>query len=439
METLNREDILRMIGLRDSAGLFSKINSLMIDMYDENGKLAEYSTQIVQTEKNITLLAQRVTDDEQDIADLTVTAQQISATVEHQQDEIDEIDGTVSGHTTQIGQLQVTAQEISASVSSLTTTVNGHTSQISTLRTDLNGISATVQSDHTTIGQHTTKIGQLEVTTGNITQTVSSLSDDVDELDGTVSNHTSQISTLRTDLNGISATVQSDHTTLGQHTTKIGQLEVTTGGISQRVTVIEGDYVKNAQISLMVTKNAQGYISNALIDADDIDFVFTDAVSWYWQSQTEANKRMGLDSNGDLWISGQYRGGTITDNVNVGTTGNKMQIYTDETISPQTGYKKSGIRGVNGSTTLLDLGFGDNNYPMMTLRAPTWAGSPQVTHYPGFSRYSYGLYYAEFGMVSSGDGRIHIYAPLQAWPNRNQVTIGAVFVGDDEILRVRLS
>ena len=376
METLNREDILRMIGLRDSAGLISKINSLMIDMYDEGGKLAEYSTQIIQTEKNITLLAQRVTDDEQDIADLTVTAQQISATVEHQQDEIDEIDDTVSGHTTQIGQLQVTAQEISASVSSLTTTVNGHTSQISTLRTDLNGISATVQSDHTT---------------------------------------------------------------LGQHTTKIGQLEVTTGGISQRVTVIEGDYVKNAQILLMVTKNEQGYISNALIDADDIDFVFTDAVSWYWQSKADANKRMGLDSNGDLWISGQYRGGTITDNVNVGTTGNKMQIYTDETISPQTGYKKSGIRGVNGSTTLLDLGFGDNNYPMMTLRAPTWAGSPQVTHYPGFSRYSYGLYQAEFGMVSSGSGQIHIYAPLQAWPNRDQVTIGAVFVGNDEILRVRLS
>ena len=85
METLNREDILRMIGLRDSAGLYSKINSLMIDMYDEGGKLAEYSTQIIQTEKNITLLAQRVTDDETDIADLTVTAQQISATVEHQQ------------------------------------------------------------------------------------------------------------------------------------------------------------------------------------------------------------------------------------------------------------------------------------------------------------------------------------------------------------------
>ncbi len=379
METLNREDILRMIGLRDSAGLFSKINSLMIDMYDENGKLAEYSTQIVQTEKNITLLAQRVTDDEQDIADLTVTAQQISATVEHQQNEIDEIDGTVSGHTTQIGQLQVTAQEISASVSSLTTTVNGHTSQISTLRTDLNGISATVQSDHTT---------------------------------------------------------------LGQHTTKIGQLEVTTGGISQRVTVIEGDYVKNAQISLMVTKNAQGYISNALIDADDINFVFTDAVTWYWQQQSEANKRMGLDADGNLWISGQYRGGTITDNVVVGTSGGEMEIYSDEVVTGS--LKKSGLRGVVGSNTVLDLGFTRLNselspYFMMHGTAPFITQPVTMTMHP----YSMSIGIDSGNAIRFGigpTGKIEISGSWpSAWPSRDEVGVGDVFVGNDEILRVRLS
>lgn len=379
METLNREDILRMIGLRDSAGLYSKINSLMIDMYDEGGKLAEYSTQIIQTEKNITMLAQRVTDDETDIADLTVQAQQISATVEHQQDEIDEIDGTVSGHTTQIGQLQVTAQEISANVSSLTTTVNGHTSQISTLRTDLNGISATVQSDHTT---------------------------------------------------------------LGQHTTKIGQLEVTTGGISQRVTVIEGDYVKNAQISLMVTKNAKGYISNALIDADDITFVFTDAVTWYWQSQVDDNKRMGLDDEGNLWISGQYRGGTITDNVVVGTSGGKMAIYSDEVVTGS--LKKSGIRGVVGSNTVLDLGFTQLNselspYFWMHGTAPFIVRPATLTMHP---------YSMSIGIDSGNAIRIGIGATgkidiagssASAWPSRSEVGVGGVFVGDNEILRVRLS
>ena len=379
METINREDILRMIGLRDSAGLYSKINSLMIDMYDEGGKLAEYSTQIIQTEKNITMLAQRVTDDETDIADLTVTAQQISATVEHQQDEIDAVTGTVSSHTTQIGQLQVTAQEISASVSSLTTTVNGHTTQI----------------------------GQLQTTTQQISASVSSLT-----------------------------------TTVNGHTQSIGNLVVRDNEISQRVTVIEGDYVKNAQISLMVTKNAQGYISNALIDADDIDFVFTDAVTWYWQSQTEANKRMGLDSNGDLWISGQYRGGTITDNVVVGTSGGKMAIYSDEVVTGS--LKKSGLRGVVGSNTVLDLGFTQLNselspYFWMHGTAPFIVRPATMTMHP---------YNMSFGIDSGNAIRFGIGATGKidiagssagAWPSRDEVGVGGVFVGNDEILRVRLS
>ena len=317
METLNREDILRMIGLRDSAGLYSKINSLMIDMYDEGGKLAEYSTQIIQTEKNITLLAQRVTDDETDIADLTVTAQQISA-----------------------------------SVSSLTTTVNGHTQSI-------------------------------------------------------------------------------------------GQLEITANQVSQRVTVIEGDYVKEAQISLMVKYDPNtGYISNALVNADDITFVFTDAVTWYWQSQADANKRMGLDSNGDLWISGQYRGGTITDNVVVGTSGGKMEIYSDEVVTGS--LKKSGLRGVVGSNTVLDLGFTQLNselspYFWMHGTAPFIVQPATMTMHP----YSMSIGIDSGNAIRFGigaTGKIDIAgSSASAWPSRDEVGVGGVFVGNDEILRVRLS
>ena len=317
METLNREDILRMIGLRDSAGLYSKINSLMIDMYDEGGKLAEYSTQIIQTEKNITMLAQRVTDDETDIADLTVTAQQISA-----------------------------------SVSSLTTTVNGHTQSI-------------------------------------------------------------------------------------------GQLEITANQVSQRVTVIEGDYVKNAEISLMVKYDPNtGYISNALVNADDITFVFTDAVTWYWQSQDDANKRMGLDGEGNLWISGQYRGGTITDNVVVGTSGGKMEIYSDEVVTGS--LKKSGLRGVVGSNSVLDLGFTQLNselspYFWMRGTAPFIVQPATMTMHP---------YNMSFGIDSGNAIRFGIGATGKidiagssagAWPSRDEVGVGGVFVGNDEILRVRLS
>lgn len=317
METLNREDILRMIGLRDSAGLYSKINSLMIDMYDEGGKLAEYSTQIIQTEKNITMLAQRVTDDETDIADLTVTAQQISA-----------------------------------SVSSLTTTVNDHTQ-------------------------------------------------------------------------------------------RIGELVIKDNEITQRVTVIEGDYVKNAQISLMVTKNEQGYISNALIDADDINFVFTDAVTWYWQQQSDANKRMGLDSNGDLWISGQYRGGTITDNVVVGTSGGKMEIYSDEVVTGS--LKKSGLRGVVSSNTVLDLGFTQLNselspYFWMHGTAPFIVRPATLTMHP----YSMSIGIDSGNAIRIGigpTGKIDVaVSSASAWPSsRDEVGVGGIFVEDNEIMRVRLS
>ena len=143
MKKVNREDILRMIGMRDSAGLMNKINSLMLDIYDENGVLAEYSTQLIITSKNISLLAQRVTDTE-----------------------------------TGISELDVEYNNISATVSSLSTTVNGHTTQISSLRVDLNGISATVTADHSTLGTHTTQIGQLQVTSNSISQRVTVIEGD---------------------------------------------------------------------------------------------------------------------------------------------------------------------------------------------------------------------------------------------------------------------
>lgn len=345
METLNREDILRMIGLRDSAGLYSKINSLMIDMYDEGGKLAEYSTQIIQTEKNITLLAQRVTDNETDIADLTVQAQQITA-----------------------------------SVSSLTTTVNGHTQSI----------------------------GQLQITANNLTASVSSLT-----------------------------------TTVNDHTQRIGELVIKDNEISQRVSVVEGDYVKNAQISLMVTKNEQGYISNALVSADKINFVFTDAVTWYWQSKDDANKRMGLDGGGNLWISGQYRGGTITDNVVVGTSGGKMEIYSDEVVTGS--LKKSGLRGVVGSNTVLDLGFTQLNselspYFWMHGTAPFIVRPATLTMHP----YSISIGIDSGNAIRIGigpTGKIDVaVSSASAWPSsRDEVGVGGVFVEDNEIMRVRLS
>ena len=281
MKDINREGILRMIGMRDTAGFLSKINALFLDIYDENGKLAEYSTQLIVTSKNITLLAQRVTDDEQDIANLTVTAQQISASVSSLQT-------TVSGHTEQIASLTITTNSITQSVSSLTTTVNGHTSQISTLRTDLNGISATVTADHTTLGTHTTQIGSLQTTTSSI---------------------------------------------------------------SGRVTAIEGDYVKEAEISLMVKKDSNGYISNASIKADNILFTFTKTTNFISGGQTV----MSIDNGGNLRILGTLTAGCVIGNLNVDNSGNISGTGSVTTDNVVAGYKTQEITVPSTNNSVTDI------------------------------------------------------------------------------------
>ena len=347
MENISREAILRIVGLHDKAHLMRQINAIQLSLEEEQGMMVAYWTEIRKTEREVTLIAGRMDDAETDIAQLQVTAGQISANVSS-------LTTTVNGHTTQIGELTVTTSSISASVSSLTTTVNtidgtvtSHTSQISTLTTDLNGISATVTADHTTLTGHTTQIGALEVTTSSISSSVSSLTTTVNTIDGTVTSHTSQISTLTTNLNSISATVTADHTTLTGHTTQIGALEVTSTSISNRVTAIEGDYVKEAEISLMVKKDSSGYISNASIKADRIDFTFTQSTNFVSNGTTVMN----INSSGDLWILGEYKGGSITGNITVGTGTNKMYIRPNETDGAE-------LVGYYGNYQTILLGFG---------------------------------------------------------------------------------
>ena len=248
MENLSREAILRMVGLHDAAHMMRQLNAIQLSMEEEQGRMVTYWTEIRKSEKEVTLLAGRMTDAETDI-----------------------------------GQLQVTAQQITASVSSLTTTVNGHT----------------------------TSIGQLQITANQLTASVTSISD-----------------------------------TVNGHTTSIGQLEITSNRISNRVTVIEGDYVKEAEISLMVKKDGSGYISNASIKADNILFTFTRNAEFISNGTTVMN----IDTGGNLWILGEYKGGSITGQITVGTGTNKMYIQPNSSNGAD-------LVGNSGGTEVLKLGF----------------------------------------------------------------------------------
>ena len=259
MENLSREAILRMVGLHDAAHMMRQLNAIQLSMEEEQGRMVTYWTEIRKSEKEVTLLAGRMTDAE-----------------------------------TNIGQLQVTAQQITASVSSLTTTVNGHT----------------------------TSIGQLQITANQLTASVTTIED-----------------------------------TVSGHTTSIGQLEITSNRISNRVTVIEGDYVKEAEISLMVKKDGSGYISNASIKADNILFTFTRNAEFISNGTTVMN----IDTGGNLWILGEYKGGSITGQITVGTGTNKMYIQPNSSNGAD-------LVGNSGGTEVLKLGFvaGEGTWSSLT-------------------------------------------------------------------------
>ena len=325
MENLSREAILRMVGLHDAAHMMRQLNAIQLSLEEEQGQMVAYWTEIRKSEKEISLLAGRVAENETDI-----------------------------------GQLQVTAQQITASVSSLTTTVNGHT----------------------------TSIGQLQITANQLTASVTTIED-----------------------------------TVNGHTTSIGALEIESNRVSNRVTVIEGDYVKEAEITLMVKKDANGYISNALIKADIIDFTFTQSTNFVSNGTTVMN----INSNGDLWILGEYKGGSITGEITVGTGTNKMYIQPNDQGGAH-------LIGKSGNDIVLELGFFSSAYPYLSIGPVTPHNSNWVQLEWHRLRFGYG---PEFGVDRSSS--IYKILICGTWPtSASEVMVGQVY-RDGDVLKVRTS
>ena len=265
MQDLSREAILRMVGLHDSAQFMRQINAIQLSLEEQGGQMVAYWTEIRKDERQITLVA-----------------------------------GRVSANETSIGQLQVTATSLTASVSSLNTTVNGDGTQGSGL---------------------VSQVSSLSLTVGNINLSVQSLS----------------------------TTVNGDGTQGSGLVSRVSSLELTESSISQRVGVIEGDYVKEAEISLMVKKDGNGYISNASIKADNIDFTFTRSTNFISNGTTVMN----INSSGDLWIKGEYKGGNLTGSMNVGAINAQRKFI----ITPSDTSGRATISGYDGNNEVIKLGW----------------------------------------------------------------------------------
>ena len=62
MESLSREAILRMVGLHDAAHMMRQMNAIQLSLEEEQGRMVAYWTEIRKSEKEVTLLAGRMTD-----------------------------------------------------------------------------------------------------------------------------------------------------------------------------------------------------------------------------------------------------------------------------------------------------------------------------------------------------------------------------------------
>ena len=294
---LSREEILRMVGLT-SRGLGSRLNEIEEGLEGAGDTLERYWTQIVKNEREITLIAGREAENETNIAQLQVTAREISARVSTVSNEVDEMSGVVTQHTTKIGELTVSDSQIRASVSTLTTTVNNNTTKIGQLEVSDSQIRASVQtvSDDLdtvsgTVSTHTTKIGQLEVSDTQIRSSVSTLTT-------TVNSHTSKISTLEQTDSTIQASVSSLSSTVGTNTSDIASLKIKANSIDLRVEEIEDDYATSADLSLYVSKNSVSWLTGS---ADNVIFNFSNV----FQIQHNNTAVLNLDASGNLKITGQ--------------------------------------------------------------------------------------------------------------------------------------
>lgn len=242
----------------------------------------EYSTQIRQTSRNITLVATKTSANETSIAQLEVTASQISSTV---QQNYTTLNGKITTNVTNIANLSIRAEEIAATVSS----------------------------------NYDSLDGRVTANASAITQTATAIRQEVSE-------------------------------SVGGLNTRVGSLEVTSGSISGRVSAIEGDYVKSAEISMMVKKDANGYLeSGVYVQADRINFEFTKNTSFYAKNGNSRVEVMNINTAGDLWIKGEYKGGKITGSVEVGSGTKKLYIEPTATGAR--------LVGTDGGSEVLSLGF----------------------------------------------------------------------------------
>ena len=229
----------------------------------------EYSTQIKQTARNITLIATRTSANETSIAQLEIRADSITSTV---QQNYETLDGKIGRNTSKIEQ---TATAIRTEVTSIKDELDGKISDnYSTLEQTATAIRTEVTEKYTDldgkIGRNTSKIEQ---TATAIRTEVTSIKD---ELDGKISDN---YSTLEQTATAIRTEVTEKYTDLdgkiGRNTSKIEQtateINLRVSNVSNDVTTKYNDLngkigTANSNISSLTTRVGSLEVSDTSIN-----------------------------------------------------------------------------------------------------------------------------------------------------------------------------
>lgn len=281
-------------------------------------------------------------------------------------------------------------------ITSLSGTVSSHTTSISNLSVAQNSISATVSSHTTTIS--------------NLSGTVSSQGTAIGTMQSTIETHTTQISSLSVTQNSISATVSS-------HTTSIGTITTSLNGCKDDITYIKQNYATTGYVTTTANNVKLGVIEtieNEIVSNTGIN-IKTGQID-----MTANTIQCNGSSDGATWIkfndAGSYPRGMV------GPTSYTAwnSFYDSAKIGAGT---KGGFISLNYNTSYdhIKLEFDGNNCPIINFKR----GSNQF----------------KIWIDSAGRTNIHCDKWWELDQNsaasRRNVNVGDVFLGDDEILRIR--
>ena len=471
----------------DLSSVTARVGELEVTDTSITARVSSVEIQASTNETNIGGLDGRLSTAEDDID----SAQSDIASA---QSSISSAQASIASLTSRVASLEVTDSNITARVSSVelkasnnTSSISGLGNRLSSAEHDIDSAENAISGAQSSIDSLTTSVSELEIQVDSISTTVTNnksaadqafrnindnvipgLVDDISSVDTKASNAANAASSAATAAANAQSTADSAASTANGAATWINQNKGT-------LTAVAGHFDSNGHLSelsgyvatgsfsslfsqsfsnsgAITTSSISTYISS-FVDADGVKQLISEATikadkinfkTGNFSIKNQNNQTtLALDSNGNLTVSGTINGGTINNNVIVGTSGNKVEIYIDETIFGS--LKGSGIRGKNSDgTEVMKLGFAalDNRYttPYLFLSYGKSSGNQHAILYPDRVEFVVDNTGKWISFGISGNGKIDIHG--NAWPTEgvddiSALPTGAVYLRSDSCLGIK--